>query len=329
MDSRLALARELGATHTINSTQGDAETLIQEALAGQPLDVFIDNTGVPSLIELGYRITHRHGRVILVGVPRLGDNINVLFPPFAFRQSAHWFPRWRVPARSRYPPLSAVDGTAQFSGRSLCECSLPVGRDQCCHCCNAQWCNCWKGDDHAVNSPLLQIQDASALRGCVLAYGHFTTIHPGHIRYLRHARSLGQELVVAVIGDPDQSNPYPFSQRERADAVSLLGLAAAVLLLDRDELEQVIESLQPSILVLGSDLEGDQRSQHLLGLLRGYGGSLQFHAGEATYASTDLLNSSERDLRQQRREQFNASCRRQTWAVPSWRPLCSPGPKHA
>ena len=83
-DSRLALARELGATHTINSTQGDAETLIQEALAGQPLDVFIDNTGVPSLIELGYRITHQHGRVILVGVPRLGDNVNVYSLPLHF-----------------------------------------------------------------------------------------------------------------------------------------------------------------------------------------------------------------------------------------------------
>ena len=40
-------------------------------------------------------------------------------------------------------------------------------------------------------------------------------------------------------------------------------------------------------------------------------GELQFHAGEATYATTDLLNSSEPDLRQRRREQFNASCRRQ------------------
>ena len=28
-----------------------------------------------------------------------------------------------------------------------------------------------------------------------------STHHPGHIRYLRHARGLGEHLVVALIGD--------------------------------------------------------------------------------------------------------------------------------
>ena len=164
-----------------------------------------------------------------------------------------------------------------------------------------------------MNSPLLQIEQAAALQGCVLAYGHFTTIHPGHIRYLRHARSLGRELVVAVVGDGDanQASPYPFRQIERAEALSLLGLADAVLLLHSDELDQAIQSLQPSILILGTELEGAQRLQKSLDLLRDQGGSVQFHAGEVTYASTDLLNSSERELCQRRREQFNASCRRQ------------------
>ncbi|WP_067093243.1 zinc-binding dehydrogenase [Synechococcus sp. MIT S9508] len=83
-DNRLKLARQLGASHAINSSQGDAETLIQEALAGQPLDVFIDNTGVPALIELGYRLTHSQGRVILVGVPRFGNNLNLYSLPLHF-----------------------------------------------------------------------------------------------------------------------------------------------------------------------------------------------------------------------------------------------------
>ncbi|MDC0165980.1 PfkB family carbohydrate kinase, partial [Synechococcus sp. AH-558-M21] len=164
-----------------------------------------------------------------------------------------------------------------------------------------------------MTSPLLELEQVAHLRGCVLAYGHFSTIHPGHIRYLRHARSLGQDLVVALIGDgpADQANYYPFRQPERAEALRLLGLADAVLLLDSDELEQAIESLQPAILVLGNEFEGAQRLQPALDLLRVQGGSVQFHAGEVTYASTDLLNSSERDLSQRRREQFNASCRRQ------------------
>ena len=83
-DSRLELAQQLGASHVINSAKSDAEALIKEALAGQPLDVFIDNTGVPALIELGYRLTHSQGRVILVGVPRHGNNVNLYSLPLHF-----------------------------------------------------------------------------------------------------------------------------------------------------------------------------------------------------------------------------------------------------
>ena len=83
-DSRLELAEQLGATHTVNSAKGDAAELIKQALGDQPLDVFIDNTGVPSVIEMGYQLTQREGRVILVGVPRQGQNLNVYSLPLHF-----------------------------------------------------------------------------------------------------------------------------------------------------------------------------------------------------------------------------------------------------
>ena len=79
-----------------------------------------------------------------------------------------------------------------------------------------------------------EVQD---FQGCVLTYGHFSTIHPGHIRYLRHARGLGDKLVIALIGD-NSSQKYLFNQNERAEALSLLGIADAVLLLNADELDQ-------------------------------------------------------------------------------------------
>jgi len=83
-DSRLQLAQQLGATHCINSSCDDAESCIKEALAGQPLDVFIDNTGSPAVIEQGYRLTHGQGRVILVGVPRQGNTVNLYTLPLHF-----------------------------------------------------------------------------------------------------------------------------------------------------------------------------------------------------------------------------------------------------
>ena len=89
---------------------------------------------------------------------------------------------------------------------------------------------------------------AFRFKDCVLAYGHFSTIHPGHIRYLRHARSLGEKLVIALIGD-ESATDFPFIQSERAEALCLLGIADAVLLLQSDDLDPVITALQPSVLV--------------------------------------------------------------------------------
>lgn len=164
-----------------------------------------------------------------------------------------------------------------------------------------------------MNQILIPLEQAANLQGCVLCYGHFTTIHPGHIRYLRHARSLSTTLAVAIIGDgpTDQPSPYPFRQEERAEALSLLGIADAIVLLKADELSEAIKTLRPEALVLGTELQGAQRLEQPLALLKAQGGSVQFHAGEVSYASVELLTSSEQVLRQQRRLQFAAACSRQ------------------
>ncbi len=83
-DSRLNLAQQMGATHCINSTKNDPGQAIREALGDQFLDVFIDNTGVPAIIELGYELSHRQGRVVLVGVPRNGNTVNIYSLPLHF-----------------------------------------------------------------------------------------------------------------------------------------------------------------------------------------------------------------------------------------------------
>ena len=157
-------------------------------------------------------------------------------------------------------------------------------------------------------SESLQLEDAPSWKGCVLAYGHFNTIHPGHIRYLRHARGLGKQLVVALIGDGKTS--YSFQQQERAEALSLLGIADGVMLLEADELDAAIEALRPEVLVLGNEFKNNAEIQTTLIQQRQQGGSVQFHAGDIHYATADLLSGSESDLRQQRRSVFRY-CRRQ------------------
>jgi S-(hydroxymethyl)glutathione dehydrogenase/alcohol dehydrogenase len=83
-DNRLELAKKMGATHLINGSREDAKAQIAEIVGGVGVDVFIDNTGQPSIIEMGYQLTKPQGRVILVGVPRKGKEITIYSLPLHF-----------------------------------------------------------------------------------------------------------------------------------------------------------------------------------------------------------------------------------------------------
>ena len=68
-DNRLALAQSLGATHAINSATTDPTDAILHIVGSEGVDVAVDNTGNPTVIELAYRLTGPRGRTVLVGVP--------------------------------------------------------------------------------------------------------------------------------------------------------------------------------------------------------------------------------------------------------------------
>lgn len=83
-DGKLELARRMGATHIINASNTDVRDEIQRAVGARGVDVFVDNTGIPDIIELGYVLTKPHGRVVLVGVPRKGQDITIYSLPIHF-----------------------------------------------------------------------------------------------------------------------------------------------------------------------------------------------------------------------------------------------------
>lgn len=83
-DNRLELAKKLGATHILNSMNQDVEECIKGIMSGHGVDVFIDNTGSPRIIESGYRLTTANGRVILVGVPKKGEATSIYTLPLHF-----------------------------------------------------------------------------------------------------------------------------------------------------------------------------------------------------------------------------------------------------
>ena len=68
-DRKLELAREFGATHTVNSRNRDAVEGIQEFTGGFGADVVIDAVGRPETYEAAFYGRDLAGTVVLVGVP--------------------------------------------------------------------------------------------------------------------------------------------------------------------------------------------------------------------------------------------------------------------
>ena len=76
-NNRLELAHKLGATHVINSRNQDPETEIHKIVKEDGVDVAVDNTGVPAVIETAYQVTNPHGRTLLVGVMTKGESARI------------------------------------------------------------------------------------------------------------------------------------------------------------------------------------------------------------------------------------------------------------
>ncbi|MCX7538231.1 S-(hydroxymethyl)mycothiol dehydrogenase [Corynebacterium sp. P5875] len=68
-DGKLATARELGVTHTVNSGDTDPVAAVREATGGFGADVVIDAVGIPETYEQAFYSRDLAGRVVLVGVP--------------------------------------------------------------------------------------------------------------------------------------------------------------------------------------------------------------------------------------------------------------------
>ena len=168
-----------------------------------------------------------------------------------------------------------------------------------------------------MDIPILKLDDAKEFRKCTLAYGHFNSVHPGHIRYLKHAASQGNPLIVAIRPDKEKgiNSNYQFGQRERAEGIAVLNLIDGIVLLDDEDnfLLKAIKFLEPKLLVLGKEFENSKEPIILnsLEFMNQIGKPIQFHAGEVQYASTQLLDNYEKDLLEENRNKFKIACQRQ------------------
>ncbi|MFC7217939.1 S-(hydroxymethyl)mycothiol dehydrogenase [Streptomyces polyrhachis] len=68
-DDKLALARTLGATHTVNSRTQDPVEAVRELTGGHGADVVIEAVGRPETYQQAFYARDLAGTVVLVGVP--------------------------------------------------------------------------------------------------------------------------------------------------------------------------------------------------------------------------------------------------------------------
>lgn len=96
----------------------------------------------------------------------------------------------------------------------------------------------------------------------VFTNGVFDLLHPGHVRYLKQARSLGDALIVGVNSDRSvraikgPSRPIT-PEAERAELLAALACVDAVAIFDDDTPAEIISKIQPDVLVKGADWAAD------------------------------------------------------------------------
>lgn len=84
--NRLALARALGATHTISARSSDLVAAIRQIFCPYSPDIVLENTGQPGMIEAGLEMAGQNGRVVLVGVPPRDSRAAIDTLPLHFNQ---------------------------------------------------------------------------------------------------------------------------------------------------------------------------------------------------------------------------------------------------
>src|SRR5688572_2941278 len=92
----------------------------------------------------------------------------------------------------------------------------------------------------------------------VFTNGVFDLLHPGHVRYLRDARALGDALIVAVNSDRSvRANKGPSRpinpEDERAELLLALDCVDAAVIFDEATPYEIVARIQPDVLVKGAD----------------------------------------------------------------------------
>ena len=152
--------------------------------------------------------------------------------------------------------------------------------------------------DHAQ---LLRSRDGLRSEGkrLIQCHGCFDIVHPGHIRHLRQARSLGDALLVSITGDEEmrKGTGRPLIPQElRAENLAALDCVDFVYIEPRPTALELLREVRPDIYVKGREYENnnDPRFQAERQAVEAAGGRVVFSSGDVVFSSTALIAALER-----------------------------------
>jgi rfaE bifunctional protein nucleotidyltransferase chain/domain len=131
-------------------------------------------------------------------------------------------------------------------------------------------------------------------RTIVFANGCFDLIHTGHIRYLQHAKALGDVLILGVNSDASvaalKGDGRPLQpESERAEILASLDCVDYVLLFDAPTADGILRELKPDVHAKGTDYT--EASVPERETVRAYGGRVSIAGDPKDHSTKDLIQT--------------------------------------
>ena len=150
------------------------------------------------------------------------------------------------------------------------------------------------------HNDLLVLRAAARAEGRRVTHCHgcFDIVHPGHIRHLRFAKSLGDILLVSITGDAEvaKGSGRPLIPEElRAENLAELDCVDWVYVEPRPTAADLLAEVQPDVYIKGGEYEfnADPRFQAEREAVEKAGGRIVFSSGDVVFSSTALIAAME------------------------------------
>jgi len=128
----------------------------------------------------------------------------------------------------------------------------------------------------------------------VFTNGCYDLVHPGHIRLLETARSLGDVLILALKSDDSircrKGEPRPvLGEAERAEIATGIQSVDAVTIFEEDTPEELIQAVLPDVLIKGADWSHYIAGREIVEATGGQVAALPLVPGFSTTSIVELI----------------------------------------